>query len=225
VTQEVSYVQGDLYFRVLWRVENRGESQVVLDLFHAADIYFSDRDEGYGYYNPATGAVGGYSVARDAFMSFSPQVPATNYQEAQFMVIWNAIGRCDGGTCQQGPGFNNSISDIDEDNGIGLQWRRTLAPGQGAVLSDLWGFGPTPPETPVPSPTATELPEPTATPTDPPQADTPTPRPSPTDPPVQPTPPPEIPEAGSLVLLASGLASLAGYVGIRGAGRKRRDRS
>ena len=118
------------------------------------------------------------------------------------------------------------------DNGIGLQWHGSLDPGQGSVVSDIWSFGPLPTPTPHPSPTATEAPEPTVTAlpsATPLPAASPSPFPLPTAtvvvPTPLPTPPAEIPEAGSLVLLGSGLASLVGYLGLRRAARSNRPRS
>ena len=232
VTQEVAYVQGSTFFRTVWRVENRGTSPVEYDLFHAADLFLGGSDEGYGYYDPASGAIGGHNQRRDWFLSFSPQVPATHYQESYYDLVWQAIGNCDAAGCVKGPGLNDTISGDWLDNGIGLQWHGSLAPGQGSVVSDVWSFGPLPTPTPPPSPTATATPEPTPTrlpSATPPPVVTPSPFPMPTATAVVPTPPPtppaEIPEAGSLVLLGSGLASLVGYLGLSRAGRKKRSRT
>ena len=232
VTQEVSYAQGSTFFRIVWRVENRGPTRVDYDFFHAADIFLGGSDEGYGYYDPASGAVGGHNQSRDWFMSFSPQVRATHYQESYYDLVWLAIGNCDDAGCVKGPGLNDTISGEWLDNGIGLQWHGSLDPGQGSVVSDIWSFGPLPTPTPHPSPTATEAPEPTVTAlpsATPLPAASPSPFPLPTAtvvvPTPLPTPPAEIPEAGSLVLLGSGLASLVGYLGLRRAARSNRPRS
>ena len=235
VTQEVSYVQGNSYFQLRWLIENRGASPIEFDIFHAADV-FPYKDEGYGYYDPASGAVGAFKADRDWPMTFHPLVAAIGYQESEFVRIWDAIGSCQTGTCVRGPGFNNTISAQPSDDGIGLQWHRTLGPGETVSIGDFWTFGslqptpvPTPTETPTAVPTATPVPEPTPTASSVPTG-LPTPEPSvtplpgatPMRPPTPlPTPTP-IPEAGTLVLLGSGLASLVGYLKLRSVLSKRR---
>lgn len=202
VTQKVSYVQGQEHFGLTWDIENRSGEALSLDFFHAADIFFAGDDYGYGYYDPVTGAVGGYNADHSSYMTFVPLTPATHHQEADFAVIWENIGYCAGDACYLGPGLNDTISSEYVDNGIGLQWHLDLAAGQSAHLGDHWTLGAapiTPEPTPTPLPTDTPLPAPTPTNYLPP-APTPTP-----------IPPTEIPEAGSLLLLGSGLGALLGY--------------
>ena len=155
VTQQVSYVQGQSYFRLTWYIENHSPSSMSFDLFHAADVYFAGSDWGYGYYDPIDGAVGGYNLAQDWYMTFFPLTPPTHYQAAEYLEIWRAIGNCDEGPCSQGPGFNDTIDTRLLDNGIGLQWRVMLRTGEATEISDYWTFGPMPL---TPSPTITPTP-------------------------------------------------------------------
>ena len=173
--QKVAYVQGEPYFRLLWLLDNGASRMLSVDLFHAADIYFAGDDFGYGYYDPASGAVGGYNKAQSWYMIFHPDSRATHYQEGPFRDIWSAIGGCREGLCALGPGLNDTIYDAWVDNGIGLQWRLSIDSGERAIVGDAWVFGEVPvtPEptatilTPVATsvPTATRTPAPTLTPT------------------------------------------------------------
>jgi len=202
ITQRASYVQGDEHFGLTWDLENRSAAPISFDLFHAADLFFAGDDYGYGYYDPETGAVGGYNRDRTWYMTFIPRTPATRYKEADFGVIWDDIGHCTADSCFLGVGFDNTISSQWLDNGIGLQWHVELPAGQSTQIGDYWTFGAGP---------MTPAPEPTETPTRPPVPTSPaTPRPT-KEPPL----PPEIPETSSLVLLATGLGALAGCASLR----------
>ena len=64
VTQRVSYVNGQAYFHLAWNVANLGGSSAAVNLFHGVDSYFADSDYGIGYYDPASGAVGGRARCR-----------------------------------------------------------------------------------------------------------------------------------------------------------------
>ena len=143
VTQTVSYVNGRKYFDLDWTIKNNSSSPITFDFFHAADLYFPDGGDGYGYYHAGSGSVGGYD--QDWYISFVPQTPATFYQEAYYATIWDAIGSCQTpGSCTKGVGFTSTITDTSIDNGIGLQWHITeLDPGATVSLSDWWNFGTT----------------------------------------------------------------------------------
>ncbi len=176
VTQRASYVNGQDYFRLEWAVTNASGSSQAVDLFHAADSYFANDDYGRGYYDPSSGAVGGYVPSGPWYMLFVPTSPATAHQEGWFFDIWAGIGYCGdnmtcpvSGSCYAGPGFDNTIdtSTNDVDNGFGLQWQRTIGPGASTTVGDWWTFGSIPnipgENTPTPTPTVSRTP--TATPT------------------------------------------------------------
>lgn len=201
ITETLSYVNGEQYFRQDWQMCNNSETSITATFFHAADLYLQGSDYGYGYYDAATGAVGGYNQTQDWYEILVPITPASAYQEAFYDTIWDAIGT---GPSSPGSGFNNTIRAFPDlhDDGAGLQWSDVaIAAGGCTTISDWWSFGTTPQIPPTPTPTV-------------PPGVTPTPTvPAPT-----PTPPPEVPfvpEANTMILLGSGLAGLAGYASLR----------
>lgn len=142
VEQKVSYVNGQDYFRIGWEIRNQSTATVTFDFFHAADLYFADSDQGYGYYDPGSGGVGGADINRSWYMMFVPAQPPTAYQEGPYSTIWGNIGYCFDSQCQLGPGLGNTVlPDEYLDNGVGLQWHRSLGPGESTTLGDWWSFG------------------------------------------------------------------------------------
>ncbi len=133
VEQTVSYVDGDDYFRLDWRVVNQGQERSCFKFYHAADLYFADDDYGIGYYDPSTGAVGGATLQRDWFMAFIPLTPADRYGEAFYGTIW--------ATLAQASDLPDTVSPEYQDNGAALQWDRCLAPGETTRVADIWSFG------------------------------------------------------------------------------------
>lgn len=133
VVQTTSYINGKQFFQLQWQITNNGSGESCFKAYHAADIYFADDDLGYGYYNAATGSVGGFNKGRDWFMVFTPLTPAEHYQEDHFGIIWYRVESKDD--------FEDTIDNEYSDNGIGLQWNRCLPAGQTITLGDRWSFG------------------------------------------------------------------------------------
>ncbi|MBK8432013.1 MAG: hypothetical protein IPL28_12270 [Chloroflexi bacterium] len=158
VVQTVSYINGNDYFRQDWAITNNGTSETCFKAYHAADVYFAGSDTGAGYYNAASGSVGGYNAAQDWFMVFTPVTPVSHYQEGSYSTdIW--------ATVQAAGDFKDTIVTESVDNGFGLQWNQCVQPGQTTTISDLWSFGeneesvipPTPEPTAVPAPPPPEV--------------------------------------------------------------------
>ncbi len=176
VTQRVSYVNGQDYFRLDWDIANTSGSSQTVKLYHAVDSYFANDDYGLGYYDAGSGAVGAYVPSGPWYMLFVPTSPATAHQEGWYYEIWENIGYCGdnftcpvSGSCEPGPGFNNTIdtSPAGVDNGFGLEWQRTIGSGSHAIAGDWWTFGSIPnlpgQNTPTPTPTFTPTKAPTPT--------------------------------------------------------------
>lgn len=160
VVQTVSYINGNDYFRQDWAITNNGNSETCFKAYHASDIFFAGSDSGSGYYNAASGSVGGQGTKSDGtpwFMVFTPVTPATHYQEGAYnTAIWTAV--------HTAADLNDTIDTNVIDNGIALQWDKCVQPGETLTITDLWSFGENEesviPPTPIP-PTATPPPIPT----------------------------------------------------------------
>jgi len=133
IVQTVSYVNGNNYFNENWEVANTGSGTVCFKAYHAADLYFADDDHGIGYYDPGSGAVGGFNQARDWFMVFIPSQPATHYEEAYYSTIWDRVGSAEN--------LQDAIDTDYIDNGAALQWDDCLSAGQSTTFGDRWSFG------------------------------------------------------------------------------------
>jgi hypothetical protein len=137
LTQKVTYVNGQDFIRNDFQVCAGGaDASTNLHLFHAADLYTQGSDAGYGYYDPATGSIGGYNSTRDLFQIFTPITRATHFEEDGYFEIWDAIGSTSG----PGAGFQDTYRPNEFiDNGAGLEWAFDVAPAC-ATISDYLSF-------------------------------------------------------------------------------------
>lgn len=133
VVQTVSYVNGNNYFQLDWRITNEGGERTCFKFYHAADLYFADDDYGIGYYDANSGAIGGFNQERNWYMVFVPLTPADHYKEAGYSTIWNDISAA--------ADLDDTIDTDYIDNGAALQWNICLQPGETTAVSDLWSFG------------------------------------------------------------------------------------
>jgi hypothetical protein len=134
---DTSYVDGLDYFRITWEVcvPTPGD----ISTFLAADFYLEGSDDGYGYYDAATGSVGGYNETQDWYQIFTPVNPADAYMESNYWMIWDVIGSAGAA----GTGFDNTILNTLVDNGGGLQWNESAVSGC-VSFGSWWSFGTTP---------------------------------------------------------------------------------
>lgn len=140
ITQKISYVNGQSYYRQDWTVQNTGGSAVTYRLYNAGDLEMQSSSTGYGYYNAQFGAVGGKNQAGSWYILFQPKTAADAYMEAGYATIWSSIGNG-----VPGPGFNNTIlATTNTDNGAGLQWNRSLNAAASDTVSSYTTFGATP---------------------------------------------------------------------------------
>ncbi len=191
--EHVRYVNDNDYFLIDWQLVNTSTAPLQFTFFHALDLYLYGSDFGYGFYDRATGTVGGYNWDRNWYETITPLTPADNYQEALYADIWDAITR-DG---LPGSGFNGTILPYPDfhDDGCGLQWNvPRLDSGDSIIIRERWSFGyeQVPGAgTPTPPPATATIPM------------------SPTPVPATPTPEPrEVPEPMTLILFGGGLAML-----------------
>jgi len=135
IEQTVSYVDGMDYFQLDWEITNTSGEEVCFKLYHAADIFFAEEDEGFGYTDGFV--VGGYNRNKDWYMAFEPLIPADHYMESDYTRIWEVISL--------GEDLNDATDDNFVDNGIALQWDICLGARESRTISDLWRFGDMPP--------------------------------------------------------------------------------
>jgi len=142
VSQVTSYVNGDLRYRVDITARNTSSANRSVRIFHGADLYLNfpgnTLDFGFGFFDPATGAVGALSQDQRSVQVFIPITAPTAYQEAFYATFWSRIGGPNGAP---GPGFNNTINPDFHDTAAGLQYDLTLAPGASGTVSLFGAFG------------------------------------------------------------------------------------
>jgi hypothetical protein len=142
LTQETRYVNGQEFIRNDWTLCNTGNTSYTnIHLFHAADLWTDNNDFGYGYYDAATGAVGGYNQAMTLFQIFVPITRPARYEEDFYGTIWGDIGSTSG----PGPGLHNTYRPNDYiDNGAALEWTFDLPAGACVTTSDYQSFATVP---------------------------------------------------------------------------------
>lgn len=145
LTETIRLVAGNPYFRIDRRITNTTNADLTVRVFHYADLYLLGSDRGYGYFDPATGAVGGQNEAANFFQAFIPITPAANYMEGGYSTVLSAVGTAGTG----GASLPNTILAVGDtahlvDNGAALQWNLTIRAGSSRTVSDFWSFGVTP---------------------------------------------------------------------------------
>lgn len=144
LTQRATYVNGAEFIGLNFSLQQiGGTAPITATLFHAADLYTNGNDNGYGFYDPATGGVGDYvtQTTGTLYQQFVPNSnsPATAYMENLYYVIWDAIGDTTG----PGSGFNNTIiGNTLHDSGAGLQWDLTVPTTGSVAVGDTDLFSP-----------------------------------------------------------------------------------
>jgi hypothetical protein len=155
LTETVTMVRGQPYFRIDRRLTNLGTAPASASVFAYADLYLRGSDRGFGYFDPATRAIGGQTPTSDFFQIFVPITPAAHYEENVFSTIFSRMA----GVATGGPPLADTFLPPPDpanvvDNGAALQWDVLLAPRASRVLASFWSFGTTPqvPTAPPPGP-------------------------------------------------------------------------
>jgi hypothetical protein len=133
-----SYVVGNEFYRTDIRLTNNN-AEVVFSgrLYHAADCFLQGADAGYGFVDSSNGAVACTKTANNSptglIEEFAPLTPGSHHVESGFSSVWNDVrGQADlPDTCD---------CETFQDNGMGLNWDFSLAPGQSKVFSLLSNF-------------------------------------------------------------------------------------
>lgn len=135
VEQTDAYVTGEEVYRTDVKVINTGGTEQRIVLFRAADCYLQDSDVGFGRVDDgAPGCV--ISQASNARIEqWVPITPGSTYMEGDYSEVYAAIS--------QGQPFPNTcLCDTQVDNGAGISWEATVAPGADVTLSHFTFFSP-----------------------------------------------------------------------------------
>jgi hypothetical protein len=139
VTQRDSYVTGQESYRTDVTIQNTGGAPVSGQLYRAGDCYLQESDTGFGFVDQASGAVGCAINANNSpparIEQWFPITRGNQFIEASFSEVWQAIA-------SRQPLPNTSRSTESIDNGAGISWSFSVAPGGQATYSHYTTFSP-----------------------------------------------------------------------------------
>lgn len=138
VSQVDTYVIGSESYRTDATVTNTSDRQFEVVLYRAGDCYLQNSDYGFGRIDngaPSCLARGPDGLPGDRIEQFAAITGDSHYYHATYSQVWSWIGT-------QRP-FPDTCRCTDYiDNGAGVSWTRTLAPGASVTLSGLITFSP-----------------------------------------------------------------------------------
>lgn len=159
ITERDSYITGQESYRTDVTIQNTGSTQQTGLVYRAGDCYLQNSDSGFGFVEAGPKAVGCSANANNSpagrIEEWYPITGGNNFMEDVYSTVWGRIGAqmpfAD--TCAQ------CTSQLD--NGGGVSWGLTLAPGASTKFSHYTTFSPTgrtgapPPVTPTRIPPGT----------------------------------------------------------------------
>jgi hypothetical protein len=135
------YVSGQEYYGTTVTFNNSSGTAKDIVLYRAGDCYLQGSDKGYGF-STANNAVGCSANANNSPAGrvevWTPLSPGATFTENTYSTVWAQIAA-------HAP-FPNTCGQCSNfvDNGAGLSWALSVAPGNGtAVRSSAAGFSPT----------------------------------------------------------------------------------
>jgi hypothetical protein len=159
VQQTDSYVVGSQSYRTDIQLTNAGPAPVAGILYRGGDCYLQNDDTGYGRIDNGAPACIVNPAEGRRIEQWTPITPGSHYFEGHYGEVYSIISsqehfpdRCD---CNQ-----------DLDNGAGLSWPVSLAPGASVVISHETFFSPVG-RGPVQQPFRDSVPDPTGISLDP----------------------------------------------------------
>jgi hypothetical protein len=140
VTEVDSYVTGQETYRTDVTIQNTAAAAQSGVLYRAGDCFLQGSDTGYGLVEAATAGPGcaltANNVPASRIEQWVPLTPGSSYIEAGFSAVWAAIAA-------HVPFPNTCACDTAIDNGAGISWPFSVAPGASARFSHLTVFSPT----------------------------------------------------------------------------------
>ena len=157
ITQVDSYVAGQESYRTDTTVQNIGGAPVQGILYRGGDCYLQENDTGFGFLDPAAGAVGCSINANNApagrIEQWYPITGGNQYMQGRFGDVWAAIGA-------HAPLPNTTQATESVDNGAAISWSFAVAPGAQATYAHFTTFSPTGVAGPPPPATSATVPTP-----------------------------------------------------------------
>jgi hypothetical protein len=146
-----TYVTGNRFYTSQVQILNASDAPVDAVLYHAGDCFLEESDDGFGFFNAATGGIfcslNPNNNPPGRLIGFEPLSAGSSYIEDFFGTVWNEV---------DGAPFPNTVEANDfQDNGAGLSWSITV-PSLGSVTRSLNTVvdvtGGAPPAPPPPTP-------------------------------------------------------------------------
>jgi hypothetical protein len=140
ITEIDTYVTGQEYYRTDVTIRNGGAAGQTGVLYRAGDCYLQESDTGFGFVEAANNGPGCAKNANNApagrIEQWVPLTAGSSYMEDRFGAVWTAIS-----TRQPLPNTCKCAEAVD--NGVGLSWSFSVAPGTSSTFSHLTVFSPT----------------------------------------------------------------------------------
>lgn len=139
ITQADTYVVGEESYRTDLLLTNSGTVTRTLILYRAADCYLGGSDSGFGAVDMLSGAVAcsvnADNVPAGRIEQWLPISAGSSFYQARYSEVWTWIGT-------MLPFPNTCECTTQQDNGAGISWQVTIAPGGNAIRSHLTTFSP-----------------------------------------------------------------------------------
>ncbi len=127
IEQTDSYVLGTQQYRTDIKVTNGGPVARTGSLYHAGDCYLQESDTGFGRVDDGAPSCVVTKDPGSRVEQFKPLTAGSSYMEGVYSDVYSAIN---------GQPFPNTCAcDFALDNGAGLSWPVSLAPGQSQTYS------------------------------------------------------------------------------------------
>ncbi len=132
IQQRTSYVTGQSSYKVDISVRNNAGSPHLIRVYYAGDCYASGSDIGFGFVRPEIKSFGCSQNADNnpaaRTIQLVPRSPGSAGVEDRFWRVWERIG-------DQSDFDNSCLCAESVDNGVGLQWKTSLASSETGSFS------------------------------------------------------------------------------------------
>jgi hypothetical protein len=133
--QTDTYVAGEQAYRTDIKITNSGPAAQAGVLYRAGDCYLQESDVGFGRVDSGAPACIVDPAISPRIEQWLPITPGSHYMESWYSDVFAWVG-----TAQEFP--NTCLCDTQVDNGAGLSWPVTIAPGQSVTVSHATFFSP-----------------------------------------------------------------------------------